>query len=231
MREASFFQTTRGRIVQSLKRHRTRTAMELSAEQGVTPNAVRQHLARLERDGLVTSRAQRRGRTKPTLLYSLTAEGDGLFPQRYPLLLNAVLDELASNGGSENVARVFQNIGRRSAARHAKRFAGKDLGQRVAELADFLRERGVMAEHGVSPNGFVLREYNCPFRDTVASHPEVCSVVHTLMEELLPVKPRQVTSIARGDDRCEFELPTAAADAVSATPAPSAGRPAETCEV
>lgn len=207
MREASFFQTTRGRIVESLKRNRARTAAELSSEQGVTPNAIRQHLSRLERDGLVLGRAQRLGPTKPTLVYSLTEEGERLFPQRYPTLLNAVLRELEDEGGTDNVARVFRNIGKRSAQRHAGRFAGKDVAGRVAELADFLRERGVVVEHAKTADGFVLREYNCPFRDSVASHPEVCSMVHTLMEEVLPAKPRQTSSIARGDERCEFVVP------------------------
>lgn len=230
MREASFFQTPRGRIVESLKKHHTRTAADLSGEQGVTPNAIRQHLARLERDGLVSGRAQRLGRTKPTYVYSLTSEGERLFPQRYPLLLHAVLDELKRDGGSDGVAKVFRSIGRHSAQRHAGRFAGKDLGGKVAELADFLRERGVMVEHDKTASGYVLREFNCPFRDTVADHPEVCSVVHTLMEEVLPAKTRQVLSIARGDDRCEFEVPSPASDAV-AKPVTNLGLPAETCEV
>lgn len=216
MRESSFFQTTRGRIVESLKRHRSRTATELSAEHGVTPNAVRQHLSRLERDGLVAERSQRLGRTKPTLVYHLTEEGERLFPQRYPLLLNAILDELQRDEGSDRLKELFANIGRRSAVRHAARFEGKDVPGKVAELADFLRERGVVVDYEASPTGYIFREHNCPFKDTVATHPQVCAVIHTLMEEVLPNKPRQVTSIARGDDRCEFELSAAANVSASA---------------
>ena len=211
MREPSFFQTTRGRIVESLQRERTRTATQLSAEHGVTPNAIRQHLSRLERDGLVAERAQRLGRTKPTLVYSLTREGERLFPQRYPLLLNVVLDEVQREDGPGKLKELFSNIGRRSAQRHAARFAGKDLHDRIAELAQFLRERGVAVEFEKTADGFALREFNCPFRDSVKSHPEICSMVHSLMEEVLPAKPRQVRSISRGDDRCEFEFtPTSA---------------------
>ncbi len=206
MRESSFFQTTRGRIVESLKRHRTRTATELSAEHGVTPNAIRQHLSRLERDGLVAERAQRIGRTKPTLVYSLTSEGERLFPQRYPVLLNVVLDELQREDGPDKLRELFSNIGRRSAHRHAARFEGLDLPDKVAELAQFLRERGVIVEYEKTPSGFAFRELNCPFKDAVSAHPEICSMVHTLMEEVLPHKPRQVSSISRGDDRCEFEV-------------------------
>jgi predicted ArsR family transcriptional regulator len=206
MRESSFFQTTRGRIVESLKRHRARTATELSAEHGITPNAVRQHLSRLERDGLVAEQAQRIGRTKPTFVYSLTQEGERLFPQRYPLLLNVLLDELAREDGPGRLKELFSNIGRRSAQRHAARFAGKELPDRVAELASFLRERGVIVEYEKTDSGYAFREYNCPFKDTVTTHPEICSMVHTLMEEVLPGKPLQVSSISRGDERCEFEL-------------------------
>ena len=210
MRESSFFQTTRGRIVESLKRYRTRTAVELAAEHGVTPNAIRQHLSRLDRDGLVAEHARRLGRTKPTLLYSLTTEGERLFPQRYPLLLNVLLDELQrEEGGSARLKEIFSNIGRRSAQRHAARFADKDLPDTVAELARFLRERGVVVEYEKTPFGYAFREYNCPFKDTVTTHPEICSMVHTLMENVLHAKPSQISSISRGDDSCEFELAAA----------------------
>ncbi len=210
MREQSFFQTTRGRIVQSLKEHRARTASQLSQEHGVTPNAIRQHLSRLGRDGLISERAERLGRTKPTLVYSLTEEGEQLFPQRYPLLLSVLLDELQREDGSAKLKALFENIGRRSAKRHAARFAGKDLPERVAELAAFLRERGVIVEYERTPNGFTFREYNCPFKENVSAHPEICSMVHTLMGEVLPGAPRQTASIASGDSRCEFELSAAA---------------------
>jgi predicted ArsR family transcriptional regulator len=206
MREQSFFQTTRGRIVQSLKQYRMRTAAQLSNEHGVSANAVRQHLSRLGRDGLVTEHAKRLGRTKPTLVYSLTQEGERLFPQRHSKLLAAVLDELQHEDGSGKLKQVFENIGKRSAKRHAARFAGKELPQALAELAEFLRERGVVAEYEKTPAGFAFREYNCPFRENVTDHPEICSMIHSLMQQVVPGKSVQTASIAHGDGRCEFEF-------------------------
>lgn len=211
MREQSFFQTTRGRIVRSLKQHRIRTAAQLSQEHSVTANAVRQHLSRLGRDGLVAERAERLGRTKPTLVYSLTEEGERLFPQRYPLLLTVLMDELSREEGPARLQELFANIGRRSAQRHAERFADKDTAGVVHELAAFLRERGVIVEYERSGDGFTFREYNCPFRENVSAHPEICAMVHTLMEQVLPEKPRQTASIAAGDARCEFEFGAVAA--------------------
>lgn len=206
MREASFFQTTRGRIVESLKRG-PRTAAELSAEHGLTPNAVRQHLSRLERDDLVAEAASRRGHTKPSLVYALTAEGDRLFPQRYDVLLNAVLNEVRREGGPDAVASLFRHIGERSSRKHAHRFEGKDTAARMTEIAKILGEQGVMADVEHRAEGLVLREHNCPFKETAVAHPQVCTVVHTLLEQALPVRPQQRTSIARGDDACEFLLP------------------------
>jgi len=207
MRESSFFQSTKGRIVDALLRRGAQTAAELATEQGLTPNAVRQHLARLERDGLVVEASERRGPTKPSLVFSLTAQGRRLFPERYSALLNAVLEQIVQTQGPGKLGELFRGIGKRSAHKYAPRFAGKTMDQRMAELTAILRERGVAADYEAKGDGFVLREHNCPFRDTATAHPEVCSVVHTLMEEVLPAKAEQLSSIASGDDVCEFVVP------------------------
>jgi predicted ArsR family transcriptional regulator len=207
MREASFFQSTKGRIVDSLRRRGPQTAAELAIDQSLTPNAVRQHLARLERDGLVVEASERRGPTKPSLVFSLTADGRRLFPQRYSTLLNAVLEQIAQTQGPAQLSELFRGIGKRSARKYAPRFAGKNMDERMAELTEILREQGVDAKYEAKGDSFVLREHNCPFRDTATEHPEVCSVVHTLMEEVLPAKAEQRSSIAHGDDVCEFVVP------------------------
>jgi predicted ArsR family transcriptional regulator len=206
MQGNGFFQTTRGRILESLKRRGSRTATELAAEHGLTANAVRQHLGRLEADGLVVEAAARRGRTKPSLTYSVTSDGERLFPQRYDVLLNALLHELQAEEGQDRVTDLFRKIGERSARKYADRFDGKDTAGRVDELTKILREQGVVADCERTNDGFLIREHNCPFKDTVSSHPQVCTVVHTLMGEVLPAKPEQRTSIARGDAVCEFHL-------------------------
>lgn len=210
MREDAFFQTTRGRVLESLKRRGGSTAAELAAEHGLTVNAVRQHLSRLEGEGLISEGRTRRGRTKPSVVYSVSHAGERLFPQRYDVLLNAVLHELQLEGGDDRVTALFKRIGERSARKYAGRFEGKPLGERVGEMAKILREQGVVADCEPSDGGYVLREHNCPFKETVGAHPQVCTVVHALMNEVLPSAPEQRSSIARGDAACEFHI---AADA------------------
>lgn len=222
MREDAFFQTTRGRVLESLKRRGGSTAAELASEHGLTVNAVRQHLTRLEGEGLIAEGRTRRGRTKPSVVYSVTHAGERLFPQRYDVLLNAVLHELQLEGGDDGVTALFRRIGERSARKYAARFEGKALPERVDELTKILQEQGVVADCTPAAGGYVIREHNCPFKETVGAHPQVCTVVHTLMSEVLTAEPEHRTSIARGDAVCEFHV---ASDAETPTSGESYGLP------
>jgi predicted ArsR family transcriptional regulator len=207
VQDARFFQTTRGKIVTALRRRHGASAIDLAAEFGLSTNAVRQQLLFLERDGYVVERSVKRGPTKPTLEYSLTPNADTLFPQRYDLMLNAVLTEVKASFGPGAVAKVFAGLGDRAAARFRARMKAPDAKGRAAELAEILRERGVDADLVELPNGHIeLREHNCPFVNTVVEHPEVCSIIHSVLRENVSPETTQVESIATGGDACRFEV-------------------------
>lgn len=206
MQDARFFQSTRGRIVTELRRRRSASAVDLASEFGLSTNAVRQQLAFLERDGFVAERSVKRGRTKPTLEFSLTPAAGELFPQRYDRILNAVLREVRETRGEGAVSEIFEHMGERAARRHESRLAGKDLRGRVYELSEILRENGVETEVVETERGLELREHNCPYANTVAEHPEVCKVIHTVLKETFPGAPAQVESLATGGSACRFEI-------------------------
>src|SRR5437764_1870524 len=84
-------ESTRGRII-SLLRRDEHTVSELAQALGLSDNAIRGHLASLERDGLVRPIGTRRGAHKPTVTYAPTAEAEDLFPRPYGLLLRTILD-------------------------------------------------------------------------------------------------------------------------------------------
>ena len=205
-----FFQTTRGKVVSALRRRRAASAVELATEFGLSPNAVRQQLVSLQRDGYVVERAVRRGPTKPTLEYSLTRSADDLFPQRYDRMLAAVLREVKTSFGEAGVATVMGSLGLREAEKFRAKLTAPDPKGRAVQLATALREQGVEADVTELPSGTVeLREHNCPYAHTVAEHPEVCSIIHTVLHETVSRETRQVESIATGGDACRFEIPAA----------------------
>ncbi len=207
MYEARFFQSTRGKIVTALRRRHSASAVDLADEFGLSANAVRQHLVMLERDGYVAERSVRRGRTKPTLEYSLTDSAETLFPQRYDRMLSAVLTEVKASFGSRALDTVIANIGARETEKYREKLTAPDAKGRAIELAALLRERGVEADViETAASSFELREHNCPYAKTVGEHPEVCSIIHTVLLGTVSSETKQVESIATGGAACRFEI-------------------------
>src|SRR5256885_16995615 len=85
-----FFASTRGRIVMLLRRD-SRTVDELAQALNLTDNAVRAHLATLERDGFVRQLGERRRSGKPAYIYELSPDAEQLFPQAYGTVILTLL--------------------------------------------------------------------------------------------------------------------------------------------
>ena len=206
MQTERFFASTKGRVAAALRRRHSASAADLAQELQLSPNAIRQHLASLESEGLVSERPVRRGKTKPTHEFSLTPDGERLFPQRYDVLLNAVLREVREIGGEAAVSQICERMGQRASAKMSARAENLDGNERVVALVDLLRDHGVEADYNADGKTYVIREHNCPYAETVKEHPQVCSVIHTVLGDLFPQGSRQVDSLATGGEACRFEV-------------------------
>ena len=99
--------TTRRAILTLLKREGPLDAAAVASALSLTPAAVRQQLARLEEDGLLTHHDEaeeqvRRGR--PRHLYALTSAAETLFPKRYGDLTTELLGYLGGPEGSRSTS-------------------------------------------------------------------------------------------------------------------------------
>lgn len=201
-----FFATTRGKIVTELRRKGSASAADLAREFGLSPNAVRQQLVVLERDGLVAERPVRRGPTKPTLEFSLTEEAGKLFPQAHDKMLSAVLREVREQFGTPAVDRIFDGLSKRAVERARRHVTAESAEQRIAQLTEMLRDSGVVAEYNLIDGGFALHEHNCPYSNVAQEHPEMCHVIHNVIEETIGGEHEQTESLARGGKECRFEV-------------------------
>src|SRR5438309_11008679 len=107
--------STRMEVLELLRRKGHASAETIASDLSVTPNAIRQHLTNLERDGFVISQPERRARGRPSLLFSLTERADQVFPKRYAQLATMVLQEVREMGGDAALDEIFARV----AARHA----------------------------------------------------------------------------------------------------------------
>ena len=109
------FGETRKRLMRHLLRHKAGASIdEMASAVGVTRTAIRQHLALLMRDGLVTARGARPSGGRPQNLFVLTAEGRETFPRRYSwfaqLLIEAIAREHGSAGLRLRLARLAASV-------------------------------------------------------------------------------------------------------------------------
>jgi predicted ArsR family transcriptional regulator len=206
--------STKGRILSLLQARGGMTADELARELGVTANAVRAHLLALERDGLVQPHTVRRGPRKPSFAYTLTPAGERVFPARYDLLVNALLDAIAARAGQDAAAELEQLL--RSAGHHLARphrgaLAALSREERLQQVLALLQRLGGAAEaERAGGNGTSqvvwLRSTHCPFSAVVVQHPQVCLVLEALLASLFgDAIVREVCEKAP-TPRCRFEL-------------------------
>ena len=196
---------TRQEILALLRRQGQMTAGELSERLGIGAVGVRQHMALLERDGLVHTAAVRRGVGRPSHLYALTNEAESLFPRRYERLLLDALEFIVQQGGPAAIDQLFAQRRHALSEQYAPRLQGKHHVERVAELAAILTEQGYMCEWEAHPDGsFSMIEYNCPIDCAARDHHEACSHELTLYQDLLGVPLVREETISEGGSCCRY---------------------------
>jgi predicted ArsR family transcriptional regulator len=200
-----FFATTRGRIV-LLVRRSARTVDELTRLLGLTRNAVREHLATLERDGLVQRSGVRRGDGKPAHLYALAPEAAELFARGYAPVLHGVLDELAGRLAPEALEALLRGVGHRLAGGRPIPRGG--VRERVAAGVALLNALGGLAEVRETDGVLVIEGWSCPLASVVVDHPQLCRVPEALLTDLIGL-PVQERCERREPPRCIFKVATA----------------------
>ena len=193
---------TRTELLRLLRRSR-HTITSLAASLRLTDNAVRTHVAALERDGLVKHvGSQRDTGGKPARVYALTAEGEELFPKAYALVLGGLVDEIARAEGPERAVELLRSVGRQVGAGVG---ATEEPEVRIAAAAAALRGLGGDVEVQRDNGGWVLQGYACPLSAVAAKHPEVCQLARALVEEITGSPVTECCE--RGDrPRCRFQV-------------------------
>jgi predicted ArsR family transcriptional regulator len=198
----------RQKILEYLKRHGQATITELAEHLDMAPVSVRHHLDLLIGDNLVeASRVRRKsGAGRPKRLYALTPQADALFPNNYQKLAGVALDVLRQVLSPEAMTEVMQAL-----AEETLRHAPDDLAslppeQRLQAAVDFLNQEGYMAFCECAGEEILLHTCHCPYKDLVASHPEICSLDDTLVQRLTGMRPVRITQILHGGTRCTYRL-------------------------
>src|ERR1043165_3651536 len=118
------FKSRRGKILELL-RTRECTVNDLADALHLTDNAIRAHLASLERDRLIVQSGMKPGVRKPHITYALGPEAEQLFPKAYGRLVSLLMSIFSHQVGSRNLRAGMRAAGRAVAQEHLREFRGK----------------------------------------------------------------------------------------------------------
>jgi predicted ArsR family transcriptional regulator len=200
----NFFDSTRGQVLGLLRRG-IGTVEELSTQLNLTDNAVRSHLATLERDGLVERRGQQPGLRKPHFHYGLTAEAEQLFPKAYSTLFNQLLTILKRRIAPAELEAILGEVAHSLAEGNMPGEAESVESRTERALATLESMGGATALKNEDGKLRIQSVTSCPFDVSVSQHPEVCRLAEAFLSEVSGLK---ITEHCRKGDhpKCSFEI-------------------------
>lgn len=191
---------TRQQVIEILLRS-DQTVQELAAEVGVSANAIRGHLAAMERDGLVRLRETRRDTGgKPANVYTVTRDADELLPKAYVFVLRGLLSALEEREDAATVRDLLVEVGDRAAVP-----SGGTREERVRAAGDALRSLGGTVEIVQEDGRWRLQGFSCPLSSLAAHDRRVCGLAEALVRG---TTGGSVKEVCQRDTRprCAFEI-------------------------
>jgi predicted ArsR family transcriptional regulator len=189
--------SSREKIVRLLRRAQ-QTVNDLARVLGLTDNAVRANLARLEREGLIREVGRRASVRKPESVYDITPDAERLFAKAYAPALATMLAVMEARLEEKELDIQLREAGRRLAAPYLPSLTGLPLKRRAAKALKILEHLGGLADLEDRDGKTYIRGYGCPFSQVVAEHPKLCLVAQVLVGELLG---REVQEQCQRSDR------------------------------
>jgi predicted ArsR family transcriptional regulator len=202
--KSRFFESTRGRVLKLLS-GTARTVKELARHLHLTDNAVRAHLASLERDGLVLQSGVRPGTRKPNFAYDLTAAGDQFFPKAHGAVLAGLIDVLDGALKEGEVERFIREVAARLVDKELPGIANLAPEKRIARFLEAVEKTGAISDVQRLENGVVVRGCSCPLSEVVVNHPELCQVAAKVLSEVLGQQVKEQCQ-RNGLPRCCFQI-------------------------
>ena len=199
-------QPTRKDILDHLRRGRHATIRELGSALGLTSTGIRQHLTVLERDGLVEAHEKRGHVGRPALVYSLTEQGDALYPKQYDEFANILIEEVREVAGAEALQTLLKRVATRLAGPHVERLQGQPLAERVSEATSIIQERGCLADFKNENGDWLIMQHTCPFPNVAKKNSSVCALDVEFVRQLVGADARLTKSLLRGDDSCTYRI-------------------------
>lgn len=184
------------------------TVDELSRQLMITRNAVRQHLASLENDGLVTPGVSRPSGGRPEQLYVMTEAGKELFPRHYSWFAQLIVESIKREAGVEGLRARMGAMGSEVAQQLRLQHAGLENQQKkVEKLSELMEQLGYSTKGDKVVDGDpVIEADNCIFHNLAIKNREVCQFDLDLLSSFTDSNVEHQECMASGGNVCRFKF-------------------------
>lgn len=197
---------TQRELLRSLLHHKDGLTVEaLTAALGISRNAIRQHLASLERVGWVAKGKRRASGGRPEQLYVLSEVGHELFPRQYSWFSELLLDMIKKSAGNDRLATQLAEMGRVVGDSLRTQMDPKAKpAERLAAVTKKMVELGYDASATTDATQPVIEAQNCVFHQIAIRSPEVCRFDLAMLETAMGARVEHRACMAKGDAKCRF---------------------------
>jgi len=197
------------RLLHALKAAGPQSAAVIARRLGVTSAAIRQHLAKLQAEGLVAFEDHAAGVGRPRRRWHLTEKGHGRFPDSHAGLALDLIQSVSRIFGEEGLDKLISAREQASLELYSARLGSGDLHGRLRRLATVRSEEGYMAEVIAAPDGgFLLSENHCPICVAARACQGLCRSELALFRAVLGpgVEVERSEHILAGARRCAYRI-------------------------
>jgi len=197
------------KILQVIKTRGAVTVKELAQELGMTTMGVRQHLQKLEKDGLLSYEDCKAKIGRPTRHWLLTGLGHKQFADRHGELTIQVIDAVEHLFGADGLKKVAEERERSTFLSYQMQLSEvSGLEQRLIKLVELRQQEGYMAELEQTSSGYRLIENHCPICKAATRCPSLCRSELNIFQALLgsDLSVERTEHIVAGERRCVYQI-------------------------
>ena len=185
------------------------TNFELADLLFISRTAVKQHLASLEKDGMVEHGELQKSGGRPTQKYILTNNGEEQFPRQYSWFAQMLLEMIQSEKNDKGLKKILEKLGSNVSLKYMPSISELPIKERMTKVANIMTGLGYEAEVVASKNKNEVSKIeisNCVFHQLAMSCPDVCAFDKSLLTKLTGKEVELQSCITIGSNVCCFGI-------------------------
>ncbi len=196
-------ENTRTKILNEML-SRDLTAINLVDILEINESAVRRHLNKLENEGFVESYFEKADKGRPKKFFTITDEGEELFPKETELILNTLIKNMKDQLGKETLEEFSDLVVEDLKEYFPEIEEEEDLENKIAKVVNASDELGFYSSYDRENDHYSIVYENCVFGDLPQEQAAwLCKIHVKIIDDLLgEVDIEQKKSMLEGDKVC-----------------------------